>query len=349
LVSACAPADEEPVGGGETRVLARDVAPRCAVTQIASPDEWVTTERSAFTEDGRLFIIGTRPGMGPFIGDSWLAEVQKDAREGHRVVNVLPGALEGTSDGTLDGAPRGDACIFSGMASYGALLYAGCATLDGRQSLLQIDTYKQTVRAAYFTSCNAEPASMPCEQTSLYANGMAVDAQGRIYTNFGSDTLLQILVGDDPPDPTKLNFRHHPFVTANFLVNSLSPNGIQIEDDVLYFAAGANLNAVPILKDGTAGKQRRHYNGPTISYIDDFSVNKGSFVLARTIPAELAALTASSRGPKESGTCPLPDGAAPSSVRRQPDLPVDDAVFPPGTLVVTAFSGGGLYTLPSVP
>ena len=191
--------------------------------------------------------------------------------------------------------------------------------------------------------------STPCEQTALYPNGMAVDDEGRVYTNHGSDTVLQILVGDDPPDPTKLSFRHRAFATANVLVNSLSPNGIQIEDNVLYFAAGANLNAVPIQADGTAGKQRTHYRGPALSYIDDFSVHNGAFVLARTIPAQLAALTPSAREPRQTATCPLPDGATPSSVRRQPDLPAEDTVFPPGTLVVTAFFGGGLYTLPSVP
>lgn len=339
---------------------ARASAPACDFTEIISPDEFNTTERSGFTSDGRMFLIGTRPGSGG--GDpSAIAELVRDASsERYRLVDRVDGALEGTSDGRVGGPPLGDPCLFTGMAVRGSLLYAGCLAPDGRASFMQVDLQQNTVRADYFTTCNLAEPRQPCEPRQIMPNGMAIDDAGRIYTSNmlvhlsgqplrASPTLTQIVIDEHPAEPQKLAFHHLAWVDADVFTDGLSPNGVQIEGDTLYYAAGPNLNAVPIRPDGSAGPLSVRYRGPLFSYIDDFGVQSGSFTLARTLlPGAVATLRprVGSKRLYQTGSCLLPNGGAPSSIGYQPDLAPDSTLFVPGTIIVTSFFGGGLYTLP---
>jgi hypothetical protein len=345
-----ADADENPV------LFARS-SPYCALAEVLTPKQLGNSERGAFTADGRFFAIGLRPepeGDGLY----WLVEVTRSGT-GYTSTNVLTGTLEGTSDGTLGGQPKGDACGFSGMTVQGDVLYAGCFATDGRASLVQIDTATEEVRAGAFTTCNFEPGAQPCKPISIYPNGMAIDHEGRIYTSntqaYGiagpavtDYSIAQIEIDPEQPDPGQLKFTFRSWLTKNVFNDSVAPNGIQIRDDVLYYVGGANVNAVPILADGKAGPLRVLFSGPAISLIDDFALGDGELLIARALPANIGRLRwpTGAKTAREITTCPMPALGAASSLTYQPTVDSGEGLFPAGTIVVTSFFGGGLYTLP---
>jgi hypothetical protein len=356
LLPACG---EEPLEADATdevtdnELLFDRASPDCALSEALPPKQLGNSERGAFTSEGRFFAIGSRPkpqGDGLY----WLVEVTKDGK-GYTSRNVLTGTLEGTSDGTLSGAPKGDACGFSGMAVHGDVLYAGCFAIDGRAALVQVDTRSGTVRAGSFDSCSFDPAARPCKPISLYPNGMSVDSKGRVYlSNTQAFTLAvtdysvaQVEVDGEQPVPGKLAFRFRSWLTKDLARDSFAPNGIQIRDDVLYYVGGANLNAVPILADGKPGPLKVLFQGPALSMIDDFALGDGELLLARAQPANVGRLRWPAAGKlREIGTCRMPLLGQASSLTYQPEIGGREPLFPAGSIVVTSFFGGGLYTLP---
>lgn len=348
LTQACADTSSQ----GDFAVLAARGGPSCELTEVVAPELLGASERGSFTNSGRLFVIGSRPepeGDGLY----WLVEITKSGSE-YLAVNRLTGTLEGTADGTLDGEPVGDACGFSGMAVHGDILYLGCFGSDNRASLLRVDTQTNEVRAGAFTTCNFEPAQHPCAPFALYPNGMTVDEAGRIYTSntqahigpaYSDFSVAQIEV-EEGGEPGKLSFVFRPWLRKDLGDDGLAPNGLQVRDNVVYYAGGTNLNAIPIEANGTAGPLSVYYRGSPISLIDDFVIRDGYFVVAHALPSDLVAFEAPDgpRAGKEFLTCPMPALGAASSLTAQPELA--DPLFPVGTLVVTSFFGGGLYTLP---
>jgi hypothetical protein len=342
---------------GEETPFARALAvqePPCTVHEIVSPSTFDTTERSGVSGDGRVFFIGTRPVAG---GDpeAWLSELVRDASGAIRTKDMLSGHLAGTTDGKLGGSAAGDACTFSGMAVRGSLVYAACYAGDGRASLVQVDLSLGTVRAGELSTCNTEPSVAPCKAVDIYANGMAIDSQGRVYASSmlaylsgvaNGASILQFEVSAPGSDPARLDFRYRPWITHDVVGDGFAPNGVQIYGDTLYYAAGANINGAQILADGKAGTVRVKYNGIPLTYIDDFSVRDGTFVLARTFPLDIAEIAPNRRGfSRVLGTCDLPELAIPSSVTTVPASPSATPIFAAETTLVTSYYGGGIYTL----
>lgn len=335
-----------------------------SLAQSISPSELDATERSSFTADGRLFVIGLRPD-GRADAGPWLVEIVKTDDGGHTAENLVAGTMGGTSDGTLTGTPVGESCAFSGMKAQGMRIYAACVVpSDLRAALFEVDLAAGTVRTGEFTSCNAEPSASPCEPTAIYPNGMAIDAEGRIYVSNmtthivlqgdmpsvsleGSGTIIQISIDKPASESTQLDFTHRSWFSADIITDGVGPNGVQIEGSVLYYAAGPNINRVDIAPDGRAGAASVHYVGPTVSYIDDFAVSDGRMVLARTIPPAVVALdrAAPFGTAPELGTQDMGINAVPSSISYQSDVPAGDSVFPAGSVIVTCWMGGGLYSL----
>jgi len=358
LLSGCGAETVAPDGAPDTpTVLFARSSPDCSLTEILTPKQLGNSERGAFTSNGRFFAIGLRPEPE---GDglSWLVEVTRDGA-GYQSSDLLTGTLEGTSNGTLGGQPRGDACSFSGMAVQGDVLYAACFASDGRASMLQLDTHTEEVRAGSFTTCNFEPATQPCKPIIIYPNGMAIDDTGRIYTSntqaYGiaglpvtDYSIAQIEIAPQQTEPGQLAFKFRSWLTKNIFYDGIAPNGIQIRDDVVYYAGGANVNAVPILADGKAGRLRVLFSGPAISVIDDFALGDQELLLARALPANIGRLRwpTGAKTTREVTTCPMPALGAASSLTYQPSVTDGEPLFPAGSIVVTSFFGGGLYTLP---
>jgi hypothetical protein len=329
-------------------------------TEAITPDELEATERGAFTASGRFFVIGTRTEPRSDAG-GWIVELTKAAGSGFTATNLVAGTLEGTADGKIGGPPSGGPCTFSGMAAQGELLYAACVdsvNLD-RAALLQVDLAQRSVRAGYFTSCNAEQAATDCSYTAFYPNGMSIDAAGRVYVSDtaahlgelldepGSPTLTQISVDAQASQGARLVFKHRAWFSNDIFADGLSPNGVQIEGDILYYAAGSNINKVRIAADGSAGEFRVHYEGALASYIDDFAIRDGVIVTAHALPSQLLKLSAAdfSGMAQEVGAYDMPLTTAPSSASFQPEGRPAGLIFPAGSLVLTSFFGGGVQVL----
>jgi hypothetical protein len=328
-------------------------------SEAVPPEDLTQTERGAFTASGRFFVIGARP-EGRSDAGGWIVEITAASGGGYASSNRVAAYLEGTADGRIGGPPRGQTCFFSGMVAQGEVLYATCVG-EERAALVQVDLAAGSVRAGYFTTCNAEPAAASCQYSTFYPNGMGIDAAGRVYVSDtaahlgellaepGSPTLTQIQVDPQASQGPALAFRHRAWFSNDIFSDGLSPNGVQIEGDILYYAAGANINKVRIAPDGSAGEFRVHYTGPLATYIDDFAIRDGAIVTAQTLAPGLVALSASpfSGMAHETGSYSLPLDAVPSSVRFQPEGRPLGRIFPKDSLVVTSYFGGGVQVVPS--
>jgi hypothetical protein len=332
------------------------------LTQRVSPTQLETSERGAFTADGRFFMIATRSADKSDAG-GWIIEVTKAASGEYVATDYVPGALEGTEDGTVTGAPRGPRCMFGGMTVYGQLLYAACyAQEDGRASLLQVDTQSRTVRSGYLNGCATATSAAPC--AAFYPNGMAVDSAGRIYVSNtqshisvqgdnvnvevqGAHTLTQVSVDAAASQAGQLVFQQRDWFNADIFTDGFVPNGVQIAGATLYYAAGANINAITINADGSAGEGHVHYRGPALTMIDDFAIHDGRMALARILPPAVVGLERPSLlgVVRELATHSMPLDAIPSSITYQANVPVGAPLFPEGALVITSYFGGGLYVL----
>jgi hypothetical protein len=326
--------------------------------EAVSPEDLTQTERGAFTASGRFFVIGARP-EGRSDAGGWIVEIGAGSGGGYLTTNRVAAYLEGTADGRIGGAPRGGPCVFSGMAAQGEVLYATCVGPDSA-ALLQVDLAAGSVRAGYFTSCNFEPADASCQYSSFYPNGMAIDASGRIYVSdtaahlgellasSGSHSLTQINVDAQASQGAALVFRHRAWLSSDLLSEGLTPNGVQIEGDVLYYASGRNIHKVRIAPDGSAGESRVHYSGSLVSYIDDFGLRDGEIVAGRVLPIGLVALSASpfTGTARETGSYSIPSDTIPSSVSFQPEGRSVGRIFPKDSLVLTSFFGGGVQVVP---
>lgn len=330
-------------------------------TQVITPEQLASAERTAITDSGRVFVIGVFPDDADSL-HGVLAEIVRSDR-GHELRSYVRGNLEGTVDGRVGGAPAGDACGFSGMTRFRNVVYAACYSTDGRTSLIAVDTEKDTVRAGYFTSCNDEPSVLPCTQTlNVYPNGMSVDAEGRIYyTNMfahlnvaegqlnidtsGTGTLHQVTVEDARESGPTLTFKRRPWFGAGILRDSYVPNGVQIEGSSLFYAAGPNINRIEIEQDGRAGAVRTYYVGAPLSYIDDFAVKDGELLISQLLLTQ--AVVRATPGPN--GVLALPSGSEPLELMTAPssvtNVPEGNTVFPQGGALVTSWVGGGVYLL----
>jgi hypothetical protein len=326
------------------------------LSEIVPASTLDNTERAAFTASGRCFVIGIHAS-----GTSVIAELTRSAQGGYVLTDYVSGTLEGTKDGSVAGQVVGDSCQFSGMAVHDNLLYAGCYATDGRAALLQVDTEQSAVRAGYFDSCNRQPSASPCENINLYPNGMAVDSAGRVYFSNtlshvsmsdgniavqvqGSNTLTQVTVNLEASDASHLAFRYRDWFSADILTDSFVPNGVQIDGQVLYYAAGPNINKLQISADGSAGEARVHYRGPALSYIDDFAVRAGAITLARTLAPAIVGVepAAFDAAVLSFDSFPMSLDLLPSSITH---IPAGNPMFSGDPLLVTSFFGGGLHLL----
>jgi hypothetical protein len=79
----------------------------------------------------------------------------------------------------------------------------------------------------------------------------------------GTGSIRQITIGPNSRDSRALVFSHHDWFGADIVQDGLSRNGIPIQGEVLYYAAGANINRVDIVADGRAGASSVHCSGPS--------------------------------------------------------------------------------------
>jgi len=206
--------------------------------EVISGSTLVHTENAVFTHEGRYFVAGEHsdPNLG------WgIYEVVRTA-SGHGLKQVCPGKLE-------VGSVQHN-CWFHGLTTDGTYLYATALVHPE-------DDPKKVDHGALFRilpKTNAPEVAIahyPAGEIHAY-NGMAVGPDGAIYMSNsfalrdGSHVAIYKVTIQEP-EPFEI--RIEPWLTAT-LLRDIGPNGIQIKDDTMYYAAGKGLYRIAITPSG---------------------------------------------------------------------------------------------------
>jgi hypothetical protein len=326
----------------------------CIITEPVSHTEIKATENSAFTSDGRLFVVGENTDS-----ESWIFEISQAADGSYQALEYIRGTLDGTQDGHLSSATSGEDCRFAGLTASDNILYAACVREGGLLnlgteaiSLFQVNTQadNELIKTGRMSDSNFlqkddEKAFNP---NWFMANGMAVDSNGYLYiTNSKAslasnrDAISQVTITDSG-NSSFLDFNHQTWLSGN----EFFPNGVQIEDNTLYYAGGSDIHKVRINEDASAGEKRRHYDGADLAVIDDFAINEGYIAYAK-VSAPGAVIILKPAGFEQTAKyhSTVPMSVIPSSIVYQQDTPAGASLFTPGSLLVTSFFSGGLYQI----
>lgn len=326
----------------------------CIITNPLSSDNFKATENAAYTSDGRLFVIGENNQA-----QSWIFEIKKNTDGSYRPAPFVKGTQDGTRNGFPNDATVGAECTFAGLTAKGTKLYAACAKSGGlfglgaeSITLYQVETkpgqvFIKTGRMedSNFLQQDHEKAFDP---NWFFANGMAVDSAGHVYiTNSKAslasnrDAISQVTITDSG-NSNFLDFKHKTWLTGN----EFFPNGVQIEGNTLYYAAGSDIDKVRIKSDYSAGEVRTHFDGSNLATIDDFAIEQGYIAYSKiSAPGSVVVLKPASftSTAKHLTTVIMP--VIPSSIVYQKDMPGDSELFAPNSLLVTSIFSGGLYQI----
>lgn len=324
----------------------------CIITEPVKNDNFKATENGTYTSDGRLFIIGEDNAK-----NSYIFEVTKDSNGNYSPSPFVKGTQDGTRYGYLNDPTVGSSCTFAGLTSQGSKLFAACSKSSGlfglgaeSITLYQVETksgqeFIKTGRMedSNFLQRNNEKAFDP---NWFFANGMAVDEAGHVYISNSKaslagnrDAISQVTITDNGHS-NYLSFQHKTWLNGN----KFFPNGIQIEDNILYYSAGTDIIKVAINNDYSAGSVRLHFDSATL--IDDFAIEQGYIAYANiSAPGSVVILKPASfySTARHLRTVIMP--VIPSDIIYQKNVNGDTPLFKEGSLLVTSFFSGGLYQI----
>jgi hypothetical protein len=124
------------------------------------------------------------------------------------------------------------------------------------------------------------------------------------------------------------------------------PNGVQIEGNILYYAAGSDIWKIRFKSDYSAGVRQLHYNGSALATIDDFAIEQGYIAYSKvSAPGSVEILKPALLNDEAKHLTTVIMPVIPSSIVYQKDLPGNNELFEPGSLLVTSFFSGGLYQI----
>ncbi len=207
-------------------------------TEVISGSTLVHTENAVFTHEGRYFVAGEH--SDPKLG-SGIYEVVRTS-SGHGVEQVVPGLL-------AVGAVQ-HKCWFHGLTTDGTYLYTLAAVHPDNHPL------KMSHEALFriLPKKHAPEVSVaPCGAGEIhFYNGMAVGPDGAVYMSNSlalSDgskvAIYKVTIQALEP----FQIRIEPWLPACPL-RDISPNGIQIKDDTMYYASGKWLHEITITPSG---------------------------------------------------------------------------------------------------
>ena len=148
---------------------------------------------------------------------------------------------------------------------------------------------------------------------------------------------------DATSDPTELSFTHQPWLKNGDSGSDFFPNGIQIEDGILYYATKNEIRKVRMNADYSAGASATHYRG---LMTDDFDLHNGYIALATvSFPGAMLVLPPGDFDERVKPMYAVPLATIPSSVSYQHNNPSGDTLFENGSFIVTSFFGGGIYEI----
>jgi len=329
-------------------ILGAAILQGCIVTETISDSDMKATENSTFTDDGRFFVIGKNSS-----DESWIFEVVKDSQGNHSQIEYVKATTEGTVDGSLTGATEGEDCTLGGLTSSNNTLYAACGDFLSSTdiTLFEVNTEVgiERVRTGRMSSDNFLPLdpSDTYHSAFFFANGMEVDDAGHVYLSnsqaflLTDATVISQVVISATSDPSELTFTHQPWLKTGDQGSDFFPNGIRIEDSVLYYATQNEIRKVRMNADYSAGEMATHYRG---LMTDDFDLHDGYIALATvSLPGAMIVLPPGDFDEMVKPIYAVPLAKIPSSVSYQHNNPAGDTVFKNGSFIVTSFFGGGIY------
>jgi hypothetical protein len=242
----------------------------CETTILVEPEEIPSTENGVLADDNRFF----------FIGDNALYELltQPDGRHRYEVVT------------------KRDDCVFSGLTADGTKLYATCIAISqnistGSALNVALVLWSDIVRVdlSKDVSDPARIATARLEGRYFYPNGMAVDDSGDIYISnsysvvgalffFKIDpAILRVRVVDEE------GFQIEKKAVVPMAQGGLTPNGVQIKGDDLWFVSGSELYHAKIEDDGLS-PPTSVYAAPSSRVFDDFTILPNNILAIAEIP-----------------------------------------------------------------
>jgi len=328
-------------------------------TTLLEPDQAPMAERGALSVDNRFFVAS-----------------------GNQILELLP-QPDGSHQTQV--VHQRDDCAFSGMAANGSKIYAACTCLGSAMELngqsmgmpggmpggmpawsdlIRIDLQRAPTDPNFI-------ATTQLGDDKLYPNGMAVDDRGDIYITNTFAVIFQML-SLFPPEMVDAITRVRITDEENFTITKrtalpstmggLTPNGIQIKGDRLWFVS---MNVLYKARIGYYGLYDLGvvYTTDIMHMFDDFAILPGN-VVAITEFNTMATMLATffpDAGPPASdpsqltfvSTGPGPYAWFSGEVVRRHILPgiipssataVEDTAGP--ALYVTDFFQGGLYRVP---
>jgi hypothetical protein len=324
----------------------------CIITEPVSHTDIGATENSAFTADGRLFVIGENSDK-----ESWIFEITKNTDGSYAHNQYVKGTTDGTVSGILSNEAVGDDCRFAGLTAKGSLLYAACIKENGFLnlgaeviSIYQVNTElnHELIKTGYMTDSNftQQDSEDAFDPNWFMANGMAIDDTGHLYVSNSKaslapnrDAISQVSIIDNG-NSSFLDFSHKTWISGG----EFFPNGVQIEGDTLYYAGGSDIIKAKINSDYSASETRVHFNGADLAIIDDFAIHGGYIAYAKvSVPGSIVVLKPAEFNKTARFYFSVPMAVIPSSIVYQSNTPVGEPLFNEGDLLVTSFFSGGLY------
>lgn len=231
-------------------------------TVLLDPDEAPQAERGGVAADNRFFMIS-----------------------GNQILE-----LDGAHQTSV--IYQREDCVFSGMATVGSTIYGACTALGNAieingqatglpkwSDLVRIDLAKAPSDPKYI-------AETRLGDDSLYPNGMAVDAKGDIYITNTFAVIFQLLPRFSA-DAIDAISRVRIVDEENFTISKtsalpadqggMSPNGIQIQGDRLWFVSMNVLYEAQIGDEGLVNL-KNIYQTRLVRMFDDFAILPGNRV-----------------------------------------------------------------------
>lgn len=315
------------------------------------------SEGSAFTPDGRFYVIG---GDQPFSygpngiivnGVSSIYEVRKSS--GGKYTNTA----------IVNGNVAGKTCYFGSLAASGYILYATCT--DVSQLMPASVLYRVDTRKA--ANDPNRVAMVPLTTPAFQPNGMAVDKNGDLYIPNSAAFVATVMYGvPNVPAIVKVKiadvaaFRITETGWLPALFGGFAPNGLAISGNQLYLPSLNVIYRVPILPGGSAGAPAIVYQTAKTNLFDNVRLLPGNLLAVPEItnPNQDMVQIVYPGTPRPTaltnhvtminpltgtklGAAQFPSYALPSSV-----IVSQGTLFPPNTGIVTdAIGAGGLYLL----
>ncbi len=336
----------------------------CNEIPVVDSDILPSTENAVFTDNGSLFVVGK----------NILYEITKnpDNTFGAEVI--------------FDCETDFNKCSFGGLTVDGNVLYASCSVADPTETEDSIETstidmnaikkaeennldlvdiimtlfgftppastwlYRIDTTEEGTTEINKAP--IYADNEVFYGNGMAVDETGAVYIT-NSHALLK-----KEPAIIRITIENNdPFIIKkqSWLQESygIYPNGIQIEENTVYYTSGNKLYKMIINEDDqrSAGNLHLLYTPPILNLIDDFAILPDELV-ATQFPL-MSLLSPDAAGGSKLITLSKPDDLVQGDVRNRIHLKngfipssvayVKGEIFEQDAIFVTSFFNGALY------